>query len=214
MSGVGQRGRYIGVLLVVFFAVVMRCYAYVYWGYPLTRFPFFAVAAAVLAFAAGWQYDKLKFLSEKDSLTKCYNRRFVSSVFPGLLEEVKKKKAQLSLVMLDCDQFKTINDRYGHIKGDLVLQEVSALLRTHVRKRDLVVRWGGDEFIIIAPYADREEMEKIMESIEEELRLLSEKFQIDICVSSGIATYPKDAKKIDELIHLADSDMYGVKKHA
>ncbi len=210
----GQRGRYTGVLFVVFFAVAMRFYAYVYWGYPLTKFPFFAVAAAALAFAAGWQYDKMKFLAEKDSLTKCYNRRFVSGVFPALLDEVNRKQAQLSLMMLDCDNFKAINDRYGHKKGDQVLQAVAALLRANVRKSDLVVRWGGDEFIIIAPYVDREELKKTKEGVEAALRSLSQELLIELRISSGIATYPKDARKIEDLIHRADSDMYGIKKNA
>ncbi|WP_346355740.1 GGDEF domain-containing protein [Azotosporobacter soli] len=201
-------------MLVVIFAIAMRSYAYVYWGYPLTKFPFFAVVAAALSFMIGWQYDRMKFLAERDSLTKCYNRRFVSGVFPGLLDEVKRKKEQLSLMMLDCDNFKAINDSYGHKKGDQILQALSALLRANVRKRDLVVRWGGDEFIIIAPYADREELEKTKERVEAALLSLSQELQIDIRISCGIATYPKDAKKIEDLIHRADSDMYGIKKHA
>jgi len=189
----------------------MRLYAYIYLGYPLTSYPVIGAAFLFVIFKAGKQYDKVKFFSERDNLTECYNRGFVDEIFPALLVRMNKKNEKLSLAILDCDNFKTINDTFGHEKGDLVLQELSTLLLTAVRKSDMVVRWGGDEFLIIAPYADKKDIEIIVNRVENELLEISQKLQIGISVSSGLATYPRDGKKINDLIHIADRNMYVLK---
>lgn len=204
-------GRVTSLIITLMAIIIIRLYAYFYLDYPLTAIPIMGVISLFIAFKAGKQYDTVKFLSEKDNLTKCCNRRFVNKIFPTLLEQMNKRNEKLSLAILDCDNFKTINDTYGHKKGDLVLLELSALLLTSVRKSDIVARWGGDEFLIVAPYADRKDIEVIVNRFENELQDLSKKLQIDIFVSSGFATYPSDAIKIDDLIHIADSNMYVLK---
>ncbi|SPF54584.1 Diguanylate cyclase/phosphodiesterase (GGDEF & EAL domains) [Candidatus Desulfosporosinus infrequens] len=201
-------GRITALIIMITAIVVMRLYAYMYLKYPLTAFPMIGVIFLFFAFKAGENCDKVRFLSEKDSLTECHNRRFVNKIFPTLLAQMNNKNEELSLAILDCDNFKTINDTYGHNRGDFILREISALLLTSIRKSDMVARWGGDEFLIIAPYADRKDIKAIVNRFENELLKLSKKLQIDISVSSGCATYPRDAKKIDDLIHFADSNMY------
>lgn len=94
------------------------------------------------------QYDKAKYFSEKDTLTGVYNRRFVEAIFPKLLAQVERKNEQLSLSIVDCNDFKPINDTYGHKIGDEVLITLSSLLAGEIRKSDIVARWGGDEFLI------------------------------------------------------------------
>jgi diguanylate cyclase (GGDEF)-like protein len=204
-------GRITGLIIMLTAIIVMRIYAYLYLDYPLTAPPIIGVVFLFIAFEAGKQYDKVKFFSEKDSLTGCYNRRFINNKIPTLLAQLNRKNEKLSLAILDCDNFKTINDTYGHKKGDLVLQELSALLLTNVRKNGMVARWGGDEFLIIAPYADRKDIKGIVNRFENELQDLSKKLQIGIFISSGFATYPNDAKEMDDLIHIADSNMYFLK---
>ncbi|WP_378955790.1 GGDEF domain-containing protein [Pelosinus sp. sgz500959] len=205
-------GRIAACLIVLTAITVMRLYAYVYVGYPLTAPPIIGVIFLFIAFKAGGQYDKVKFFSEKDSLTGCYNRRFINTIFPTLLAKVKKNNEKLSVALLDCDNFKTINDAHGHVKGDFVLQELSTLLLTHIRKSDMVARWGGDEFLIIAPYADENDIKVIVHRFEEKLKELSGSLKMSITVSSGFATYPQDAQRIDELINIADRNMYVLKK--
>jgi len=208
MKYTGRITSLVGILVAI---IVMRLYAYIYLDYPLTNPPIIGAVFLFIAFQAGKQYDKVKFFSEKDSLTGCYNRRFINKKFPPLLVQMNRNNEKLSIAILDCDNFKAINDTYGHIKGDLVLQELSALLLINIRKGDMVVRWGGDEFLIIAPYSDRKDIKDIVNRFEKELQVLSKKLQIDIFVSSGFATYPSDAKKIDDLIHIADNNMYARK---
>ena len=204
-------GRITSVIITLTAIIVMRLYAFIYLDYPLTAPPIIGVVFLFIAFKAGKQYDKVKFLSEKDSLTGCYNRRFVNGTFPILLTQMNKKNQNLSIAILDCNNFKAINDTYGHKKGDLVLQELSSLLLTNIRKSDMVARWGGDEFLIISPYANREDIKVIVNRFENELKEVSKKLQIGIYVSSGFATYPRDAKEIEDLIHIADSNMYARK---
>lgn len=191
-------GRITGLISMLAAIIVIRIYAYINFDYPLTAPPIIGVVFLFIAFKAGKQYDEVKFLSEKDSLTGCYNRRFVNEMFPNLLKQMNKQNEKLSLAILDCNNFKTINDTYGHKKGDLVLQELSALLLTKIRKSDMAVRWSGDEFLIIAPYADRKDIQIIVDRVENELQKVPKKLQIDISVSSGFATYPRDAKEIDD----------------
>lgn len=206
-------GRMTAVFVVFISIVGIRIYAYLYLGYPITAPPFMGIVFLWIAYQAGKQYDKVKFLSEKDSLTACYNRRFVGERFPELLSEMNKRGRQLSIALLDCDNFKQINDTYGHIKGDLVLQEIAALLLDNSRSNDLVVRWGGDEFLIVAPFTNKEEIKVMIERFEKKLKYLSENRECSISVSSGFATYPTDAQTIDDLIQIADSNMYLLKQN-
>jgi diguanylate cyclase (GGDEF)-like protein len=164
--------------------------------------------ALIMAFWLGRQYDKVKYYSERDSLTGLYNRRFIANDIRKILAAVDKKNEKLSVLLLDCDNFKLINDTYGHIQGDQVLIEVAALLLAKSRKGDIAVRWGGDEFLLIAPYADEAKVMAIMERFKRELTKVSENLQIDISVSGGFAVYPLEAKTLDELIQAADTKLY------
>jgi len=204
-------GRITGVSLILITIICVRTYAYIYFNYPLSMPPIPGVIFLLIAFKMGKKYDKVKFYSEKDSLTGLYNRRFIEEVFPIFLAQMVRKNQTLSIAILDCDNFKIINDTYGHKKGDLVLQEISTLLLTSIRKSDVVARLGGDEFLIIAPHADEEDIQVIVNQFKNKLQQLSQKLQIDICVSSGFAMYPRDAKKIDDLLEIADQKMYRVK---
>lgn len=201
-------GRMVSVTIMLLAIVVARLYAYNYLNYPLTSPPLIGIGFLLVSFWAGKQYDKVRFYSEKDSLTGCYNRRFFSKRFPGLMTRLGRTNQNLSLVLLDCDNFKMINDTYGHKTGDQVLQEVSQLLLHSVRKSDMVVRWGGDEFLIVVPYADKEAVWRIIDRLESGLQELSQKMQIGVCLSSGVALYPQDGCDMDALLHTADSNMY------
>ena len=156
----------------------------------------------------GFQYDKAKFLSEKDALTGLYNRRFILQHTPKLLTKMDKKIKTLTIFVLDCNNFKQINDQHGHKVGDLVLTNISQMLLTSTSDGDKVVRWGGDEFLIVSPYSEQKRTEVISDRIELALCQLSEKMGIEITISIGIAVYPKDASDFEELLTIADRNMY------
>lgn len=207
-------GRITGVIVMVMAIIAVRIYAYIYLNYSFSNLPIPGAIAVLIAFLAGKQYDKVKFYSEKDSLTGFYNQRFVHKLLPSLLSQMDRRSEKLSIAILDCDNFKAINDRYGHKKGDLVLQEFSALFSMSIRKSDIIARWGGDEFLLIAPYADEAEIQAIINRFKDELHKLSSRLQMNISVSSGYAIYPSDAKTIDDLINMADSKMYALRNEA
>lgn len=141
----------------------------------------------------GYQFDKAKYLSEKDTLTGLYNRRFVSMTTPKVLSQTDSSNKKLTISVIDCDDFKQINDTYGHETGDLVLQRVSEILVENKRKSDIVARWGGDEFLIVSPETDPESFKLISNNIKEDLNKLSKELSINISVSIGTSVYPDDS---------------------
>jgi diguanylate cyclase (GGDEF)-like protein len=163
-------------------------------------------------FFMGKQYDKVKYLSEKDILTDLYNRRFVLGIFNKLLALVERNNQKLSVFVVDIDNFKHINDTYGHLLGDKVLAYVSNILSNNTRKSDIVARWGGDEFLIVAPNTDETCPIALLERIQSKLEHLSEELGVEVTVSIGAATYPVDGKDLDSLIKVADHIMYKCKK--
>jgi diguanylate cyclase (GGDEF)-like protein len=160
----------------------------------------------------GFQYDKIQFSSDKDFLTEVHNRRFVYKSFPKLCALSDRNQKCLGLMVLDINDFKAINDKFGHNKGDFVLQQISALLLQLTRRSDVVARWGGDEFIIMAPLIDTAGLEALTNRIKMDLIKLSDSHHSDISVSIGTAVYPTDAVTLEELIDIADSNMYKIKK--
>ena len=160
-------GRIITLTVTIVVFLIIRIWAYCYLSFPLTKPPILASICFIVAWVLGKHYDEAKYYSEKDMLTGLYNRRFVNNVFPMLLAQMDRRNAKLSIAILDCDNFKAINDTFGHKKGDLVLQDFSAILSGSVRKSDILARWGGDEFLIVAPYADKKDITEIVTRFKE-----------------------------------------------
>jgi diguanylate cyclase (GGDEF)-like protein len=205
-------GRIVGVILVVVIGILMTTIHFLKYGkIDNADIIVSIIMAFIVWFFIGRQYDRFKFLSEKDFLTEVYNRRFVYRTFKKLLSKIDMSKEKLSIFVVDIDKFKSINDTYGHEMGDQVLQRISNTLLNNTRKIDVVARWGGDEFLIIIPYTDQIRAEGIIKRIERELQELSKQMETDITVSIGTAIYPTDARTLDDLIRVADKNMYKVK---
>ncbi|WP_203364669.1 GGDEF domain-containing protein [Bacillus sp. REN10] len=164
----------------------------------------------LLAFGywAGKHYDQVKFYSEKDELTGIYNRRFVMNTYKKFVSLTERTNNQVFILIVDCDNFKMINDAYGHHKGDLILKKIGEILTESIDKNDIAARWGGDEFLVIGRYAEETSLQTIFHSLEEQMRNLSDQVQIPVKVSIGSAIYPNHGKDLFELIKIADSNMY------
>ncbi|MCS6875939.1 MAG: diguanylate cyclase, partial [Aquificaceae bacterium] len=154
-------------------------------------------------------------LSIRDPLTNLYNRRFVVEFFQKEIERMKRNGHPLSLVLMDIDHFKNINDTYGHNTGDMCLKVFSDILRNNVRSMDIVGRWGGEEFIIILPQASKEEAISISNRIRDKLKekvIYTDKAEpIFLTASFGIATAPEDGEDMDKLLTVADNRLYRAK---
>lgn len=170
---------------------------------------------SLIAWYSGKQYDLAKFYSEKDFLTKVYNRRFAEKIFPKLKSKMEKANCTLAIFVLDINNFKTINDTFGHGKGDQVLVMLANLLSENITKADILIRWGGDEFLIMAPATNQVDADRIIEKIEKSLGESVENnrdFHFDIDLSIGYSICPSQADEFEEAIIMADKQMYTTKR--
>jgi diguanylate cyclase (GGDEF)-like protein len=152
--------------------------------------------------------------SEFDLLTDIYNRFSLTKCMEELIEEAQKNAGVFGLIYIDLDNFKPVNDRYGHRIGDLYLQKVVQRMKNQLRGADMLARLGGDEFAALISETDsRTGVEEIAQRLE---RCFDEPFSLDGLMLSGsasfgIALYPEDGAGQDEILHAADSAMYAAK---
>lgn len=151
-----------------------------------------------------------------DDLTGLGNRRFFSRELKREMERSKRSGLPFSLLLVDIDRFKAINDRYGHLVGDAVLKDVAKVLRHNAREVDLVARYGGEEFALVLPEADRDEAFMAAERHREALRhhefVTSGSSLGSVTISIGVATYPMDAEFEMEMVAKADRALYSAKE--
>ncbi len=156
-------------------------------------------------------------LSVTDDLTKLYNSRYLNSMLRREVERSKRYRTPVSLIFLDLDGFKEVNDRHGHLCGSRTLIEVGAAIKATVREIDVVSRFGGDEFTVILPQTGPEGAqiiaERIRQRIAETIFLGSYGLGVRITASVGIASFPDHGRSKDDLIARADQAMYAVKGH-
>ena len=151
---------------------------------------------------------KLERLASTDPLTKLYNRRYFNEVSHTLIDQSLKTGASLSLMIIDIDNFKTINDTYGHQAGDEILIALAKKLKKCVRKNDIIARIGGDEFIILLPNATQSNSIKIAENIRKEVATIDlSHYNISFTISLGLATLQK-GDTLDLLLKRADKMLY------
>ncbi|QOP40901.1 sensor domain-containing diguanylate cyclase [Sulfurimonas marina] len=158
--------------------------------------------------------DKLEKLANKDSLTGLHNRRALFNESSKFIQLAKRESQPLSLIMFDLDNFKNINDTYGHAVGDEVLKAFAEQLR-HVRESDIAARIGGEEFILFCPNTDLESATILAQQIRtrtEELAVVTEDTALFFTVSAGVSTLDfTNDKKIDDLMLRADKALYEAK---
>ncbi|MGI6648997.1 MAG: GGDEF domain-containing protein [Bacillota bacterium] len=141
----------------------------------------------------------------QDSLTEAYNRRALYYSIENQIKKSRKANDTFTLVFIDIDNFKTINDDYGHIAGDAMLKDVCATIKNNIRKEDLLFRYGGDEFVLLVPGSDKKETGQLMKRLES---LQSINSRGILRFSYGLASYPEDGDSPDGLLRLADLEMY------
>lgn len=155
--------------------------------------------------------QRLRDLSEKDALTEIYNRRTFYVKVEELIQESNKKKIPFSLVMFDIDNFKHINDTYGHLVGDDVLKIITELINDDKRHKDQVFRFGGEEFFLVLPNTKIDGAIKVANRIHEMIGNLNMPKVGKVTVSMGVVEYIKN-ESIDDSIKRVDDLMYAAKK--
>jgi len=157
--------------------------------------------------------EKFEKLSKIDPLTQLSNRRDATNIIEYEQRRLVRNSTELSIIICDVDNFKNINDVYGHNVGDSVLVELAKIFKTCVRTQDTVARWGGEEFLFILPYTDSKEAgitaKKIHQSIKNNLPLCKG-YQFETTVSMGISTIIGNSS-IESAISAADKNLYKAK---
>lgn len=161
---------------------------------------------------------ELNNMANYDELTQIYNRRRLMEEAEKELTKAKKDKSNISLLMIDIDHFKKINDRYGHLAGDKVIKMVVKFCKDKLRCDDIIGRYGGEEFIVILPDTNKENAINIAEDVRENIQKFKIYFKeekINVTVSIGIACaiIKDDSIDIEQMIHEADTNLYYAKNH-
>jgi len=160
--------------------------------------------------------EAIEYRAIADSVTGLYNRHYFETELVREVERARRYGGQLSLLLLDLDQFKQINDQQGHAVGDRVLQRVGALIRIHVRAADVPCRYGGDEFAVILPDSPSADALSVADRIRASIESAFDTEPIGgqlvrVTCSGGIATLPPDASGPHVLFGAADRALYAAK---
>lgn len=159
---------------------------------------------------------QLAYRAEHDALTGAANRRQLEPLFAHAVQEAEQRGMGFALLAIDCDDFKQINDQYGHAVGDQTLKSLVQTIKTMVRQTDAIVRIGGDEFVIlVAGINGRANAELIADKIVgtiHSISLLQDKPEVQLSISAGAALYPEDSHDLEGLMAIADAEMYSVKR--
>jgi diguanylate cyclase (GGDEF)-like protein len=153
-------------------------------------------------------FRKVQKQAMTDALTGLYNHGYFQDRIDGETKLADRKNQQVSLILLDLDHLKRINDTHGHRSGDVTLCHVASLMKSNVREVDVCARYGGEEFVVILPECDRENAMVVAERLREAIASTPLPRVGQVTASIGVATYPTGAKNKDELVEMADRAMY------
>lgn len=216
----GQPARsYVGVPLILLDQVVgvismQSLQPYAYTSEQVNLLQTIATQAAI-AVQNARLYDQMKQLAITDSVTLLYTRRHFTTLGRSEVERALRYNRVLSVMMVDIDHFKQVNDTYGHNSGDIVLQVVAMVTRQALRATDLIGRWGGEEFVLVLPEADQSGALLIAERIRRmvaDAKIPLPEATIQVTISIGVSTLSKACSSLDALVDCADRAMYLAKQ--
>ena len=171
---------------------------------------------AAMALENARLYEDARNLADRDPLTGFYNHRFLHERLGEEVVRSQRARRPMSVLMLDLDDFKLVNDTFGHLFGDRVLTWTAELIRSTLRASDVPARYGGDEFAIILPETDADEArataERIVAAFRDNAFVGEQRGPVPIGTSIGAATFPTDGRTGTELIVAADLALYRVKR--
>lgn len=154
--------------------------------------------------------------SKYDDLTSLYNRNYFNESLDREFARAKRYNQELSILFFDLDNFKQVNDSFGHMAGDVVLRNAAKIIRQEIRTEDIAARYGGEEFVIILPQTEKIRSLILGERIREGIKELSFDFQnreIHVTISGGLASFPIDTDNASDLVEFADQALYEAKSN-
>jgi diguanylate cyclase (GGDEF)-like protein len=172
---------------------------------------------AAIAIENSQYFARIQRMSVTDEYTGFYNVRYLHHILDELIMKADKDDTKIAVVFGDIDNFKDVVDEYGHLLGSQVLKEIAVTISRCLTEKDILVKYGGDEYVIILPDRNKLEAldlaETILQSLRESTYLKSRPDPVKITASFGIAVYPDDAHTKKDLLLLADNSMYEVKRN-
>jgi two-component system cell cycle response regulator len=159
-------------------------------------------------------HDEIYRLTTVDGLTQVFNRRYFEDTVEREISRCHRYGRSLSLVMVDIDRFKNINDTYGHLAGDHVLKHVASAIKTRIRREDILARYGGEEFALLLPEVELKGAAQLAEKVRkviEKQKFEFDKQQIPVTVSAGVAALEKPNTEASDLVRAADEQLYAAK---
>lgn len=184
--------------------------AVVMWNCTVRITYFLVVTWLVSALKAVADHHRL--LATTDDMTDVPNRRAFLAAAAREIARLRRSPAPLTVIYLDCDNFKAVNDRYGHAAGDDLLCWVARVLRCNVREQDMVARIGGDEFVIMLPECGVEAAAHVVAKLRSLLSETMSANQWEVTFSMGVVTYRDPPRNVEDLLHSADALQYAVKR--
>ena len=186
------------------------------YGYENQRFLEALAGQAAISIQNAWLYRQTKEWASLDALTGIYNYRYFSERLDSEWSRSIRYEKPLSLIMIDLDLFKSVNDNYGHLFGDEVLREVALLMKRNTRETDIVARYGGEEFAVILPETHYQDAymvgQKLRQSVyDADFTGGGTDHTIKLTISLGVANYPSTATTKSDLIYQADQSLYRAK---
>lgn len=181
-------------------------------------YPFLRILAdyAAIAIQNSRNFNYIQDLSRRDEYTGLYNARHMYAVLEQLLKDAWVNSENLAVVFVDVDNFKEVVDTYGHLQGSQVLRDVGQTIQGCMAEKDLVFKYGGDEYVIVLPQCNQTEalasVQKILTALNTATYLVNDTLPIRVTASFGIAVYPDDASDSKDLLLKADNSMYDVKR--
>jgi diguanylate cyclase (GGDEF)-like protein len=159
-------------------------------------------------------YEVIYNLTTVDGLTQVFNKRYYMEAIEREMSRARRYTRSLSLIMFDLDHFKQVNDKYGHLAGDMVLSELAKIVKETIRREDIFARYGGEEFSIILPEISLENAlffaDKIREVVEQK-EFTFDNYNIPVTISIGVAAYDTSMSTIEHFIKKADDCLYSAK---
>jgi diguanylate cyclase (GGDEF)-like protein len=157
------------------------------------------------------QHDQLVRMATRDQLTGLYNRHFLSDILEKKVSESKRHNKVLSVVIVDIDHFKNVNDTFGHLMGDIILKAVAKIMESSARKEDVAARFGGEEFIIVLDNCTADDALVKAEKLRSEIEALHPE-GILVTASFGVAQLQPDMQRYEDLLKNADTALYIAKE--
>ena len=158
-------------------------------------------------------FSEVQQLATTDSLTGIFNRRHFFALARGEVERSRRYQYPLSLIMLDIDHFKQVNDTYGHATGDMILQQIAQRCRKNLRETDIFGRYGGEEFVVLLPLTDLENARLVAERLRLEAAEVGREANVEgVTISLGVAAMSGSGEDPESLLGKADQALYAAKQ--